>query len=549
VELRIRRPGPVMALLEFTSAAVRMRDRNEICFRVAIRDVSEQRAAEEKARAAEAQFKFVANQAPVLIERCSRDRRYLFVNETWAKMMQRSPKDVVGQPIAGFLGQEAFATLEPSIKRVLRGEFVEVEISMELPRAGRRVLQSVLRPELDRRGRVTGWVAAGLDVTARKETEQLLQQARETLEERVAQRTAELRAEIRIRREAEQASRESEARLFAITDHCPVMIFLKDLQGRYLHINRQFAEVFGLKAAAALGKTDPEIFPAEQAAVFGANELKVLSAGAPIIFDEVVKQPDGPHFSVAARFPLIDSHGKIYAIGGVIADVTDRRQLEDEILRISEREQRRIAQDLHDGLGQRLAGVSFMADVLMKNLAKIQSPQLAHATRISSLLQATVAEARGLAHGLHPVDEEPHGLMCALNDLAERVSAMFKVRCCLSCPEPVLLTDNSKATHLYRIAQEAVTNAIRHGKARRVEIVLSSRKQNLMLAIRDDGVGIKHARRRRRSKDKGNGEGEGMGLRIMEHRAEMMGGSVQIIGRKPRGTEVVCTIATSNPSP
>lgn len=257
-----------------------------------------------------------------------------------------------------------------------------------------------------------------------------------------------------------------------------------------------------------------------------------MKAGIPMIFDEVSEQEDGLHTSLATKFPLFDAHGNLYALGGVVTDLTERRRLEGEILRISEREQRRIAQDLHDGLGQQLAGICFMSDVLRKNLSAARSPHAVKATTISRLLHATVAQSRGLARGLHPVAEEAHGLMAALRGLAENASQLFKTRCGFRCPKAVLISDNAAATHLYRIAQEAVTNAIRHGRAQRIEIVLSSTTREVKLAVRDTGLGIGHKKPRR----------EGLGLRIMDYRAQVIGGTVRVSRRPAGGTQVLCVL-------
>jgi len=145
-----------------------------------------------------------------------------------------------------------------------------------------------------------------------------------------------------------------------------------------------------------------------------------------------------------------------------------------------------------------------------------------------------MAQTRSLARGLHPVTPEANGLMSALEDLAARVTDLFKISCRFECPQPVLVADNTVATHLYRIAQEATTNAIKHGRAQRIEIRLSSVPERLTLAVSDDGVGIDIKSGRRHQK--------GMGLRIMNHRVGMIGGTIAVQKKRGGGTEVVCTM-------
>jgi signal transduction histidine kinase len=219
-------------------------------------------------------------------------------------------------------------------------------------------------------------------------------------------------------------------------------------------------------------------------------------------------------------------------VGGIVTDVTERRRLEAEVLRVSDREQLRISQDLHDGVGQQLAGIWCLSEVLRKLLQTQALPEAAQAAKISGLLKGALNQTRSLARGLHPVSTEPNGLMSALRELAASVTDMFKVTCKFECAQPVLVHDATVATNLYRIAQEAVTNAVKHGQPQNVGLSLSLVSQRFTLAVRDDGVGIRRIPRQRK----------GMGLRIMNYRASMIGGTVTIQKPKDGGTEVVCTV-------
>src|SRR5205814_2775595 len=178
-----------------------------------------------------------------------------------------------------------------------------------------------------------------------------------------------------------------------------------------------FGHVFGLALEQTVGKTDAEIFPPKPAAAYRANDLQVLEAGVPMVFDEFAYHDDGPHTSIVIKFPLFDGEGKIYAIAGIATDITERRRLEAEVLEISEREQRRIAQDLHDGLGQHLTGVVHLVAGLQARLGERSLAEAADAARIVKLLDDAVAQTRSLARGLHPVQAETGGLMSSLEQL------------------------------------------------------------------------------------------------------------------------------------
>ena len=220
----------------------------------------------------------------------------------------------------------------------------------------------------------------------------------------------------------------------------------------------------------------------------------------------------------------------LQSVANVLAAVIDRRQLEEELLAISEREEQRIGQDLHDGVCQQLAGIEFRNSVLVQQLAKDQEAK-AEAMLIGELIRDATRQARFLAKGLSPVQLDANGLMSALEELASNASKLFNISCRFECPRPVLVGDNTVATHLYRIAQEAITNAVKHGQARCIVVSLSDSVGQLTLRIWNCGAGFPAG---------ASGKG-GLGLRIMQYRAEMIGGRLKIVSAKGKGTTVACT--------
>jgi len=213
----------------------------------------------------------------------------------------------------------------------------------------------------------------------------------------------------------------------------------------------------------------------------------------------------------------------------------ERKRLEQEILEISEREQRRIGEDLHDGLYQVLSSIVMRAEMLQQSLARSFASEAVVASTISGQAQEAIKLARLLVRGLSQVDVEANGIVQALKEMAEYTATHRGVACEFHCNEPVLIESPAKATHLYRIAQEAINNAITHGKAKRIDVVLSRKAERGELKITDDGVGFQ-------PESKG---ADGMGLRNMNYRAGAIGGRVEIHYVSPRGTEVICTFAPS----
>lgn len=213
-------------------------------------------------------------------------------------------------------------------------------------------------------------------------------------------------------------------------------------------------------------------------------------------------------------------------------EIAARHRLEREILEISEREQQRIGQDLHDDLGQRLVGIAYLSQALANSLTASASPDAQHAEKITSLLKNALSLTRSLARGLHPVALKSGGLFAALGDLADRTSEIFQIHCHFSrlAHEPAL--PDTAATHLYRIAQEAVTNAVNHGKATDIDIAIHHANSTCILTIHDNGSGMPKLNPRRK----------GMGLRIMRYRAGVIGATLTFDNPSSGGTLVTCSI-------
>ena len=217
------------------------------------------------------------------------------------------------------------------------------------------------------------------------------------------------------------------------------------------------------------------------------------------------------------------------------AEIAERQKLERAMLGIAEREQRRIGQDLHDSLCQHLTGTALASQALAERLDGRSDSDAARAHKIVDLVEEGIAMARGMAKGLHPVDLEADGLMQALEEFAAAASDLFHVRCRFECPVPVLIHLPATATHLFRIAQEAVSNSVKHGQAADIVIVLEGTDDGVRLAVRDDGGGLP---------DPLPASG-GMGLRIMADRARVIGGQFASCSMRHRGTEIACLVPQS----
>lgn len=210
-------------------------------------------------------------------------------------------------------------------------------------------------------------------------------------------------------------------------------------------------------------------------------------------------------------------------------EITLRSEAEKELIEITNREQRRLGQDLHDGLCQILAGVRLMSENLRERLTARSLPESADVERIESRLSEALAQADTISRGLYPVELETNGLTSALQEMAAKISTIYPVECRFLIRSPVTLKDIAAGHHLYRIAQEAVINAIKSGKAKRIVIRLRARSRLGVLSVTDNGVGIQHAASR-----------QGMGLKIMKYRARMIDAALRIRSVPSGGTRVSC---------
>ena len=288
-------------------------------------------------------------------------------------------------------------------------------------------------------------------------------------------------------------------------------------------------ELYGLNVSILMPSPYREAHDSYLRNYLRTGEKKIIGIGR----EAVAQRKDGSLFPIDLSVGEVRLADGRRVFTGIIRELTERKVLEEKILQISEEEQHRIGQDLHDDLCQQLAAIGCLAQVAQKQLTKTKSPQSENLREIVRLVTQANVRAREMARGLMPVVLDSAGLMAALGELAQGTERIFRVSCPFRCEHPVQVLDNTMATQLFRIAQEAVANAIKHSHADRIEISLSQDATNLILSIRDNGVGIP---------DHVSGQRTGMGLLTMSHRARMMGGHLAATPDQFGGTLVHCTV-------
>ncbi|MFO0591788.1 MAG: PAS domain S-box protein, partial [Polyangiaceae bacterium] len=340
-----------------------------------------------------------------------------------------------------------------------------------------------------------------------------------TLEARVAERTAALAA--------------SEERQRAILDTVVDAVVTIDLLGTIVDVNPATERMFGHSKAEMLDRNVTMLMPSPYREEHDGYLHRFRRTGvrkALLKGREVMGQRrDG------TTFPLELAVGQVAHLGlftGVLHDLTGRKQIEADVLRIGERERESAAADLHDGVCQELLGLSFLATGMLPDLQAL-SPRLStRLRRIANAIAQAAEHTRQVARGMNPLIRGGDGLMEALRQLAETVRHTHRVRCLFQCGEPVLLPESTAAFQIYRVAQEAIQNALRHGQATRVTIRLSEDARSVRLEILDNGRGF----------PRGVAPADGLGLRTMRYRLGLVGGELTVEQRKRGGVEVRCLV-------
>jgi PAS domain S-box-containing protein len=329
------------------------------------------------------------------------------------------------------------------------------------------------------------------------------------------------------RKQVEEALRSEHELTERIIDTAQQIILVLDAQARILRVNRFFDEL--------RGRDWFETFLPER----DRDRVRQLFLRATVGQRtrgnmNVIVTRDGRERMIQWHdAPLTASDGTMIGLLCTGEDVTEQRAMERHVLDASNEEQRRIGQDLHDGVGQELTGLGMMADALLTALRSRSAPETEVAEKLVRGLKRNVGNVRALSRGLNPVDVGPHGLQAALHELTRRASELYGLPCSFHAESEVDVASSDIATQLYRIAQEAINNAAKHSQATEVKISLSRDDGNIHLRVLDDGLGIPP------------GVQAGIGMRSMGYRAGVIGGELRIEHRDEGGTIVQCVIPTA----
>ena len=463
----------------------------------AIMDMTERKEAEEKLAQSENRLRTIIASEPECVKLLNRNGTLLEMNPAGLAMIEaQSIDEVLGKSIYPLVVERHRPALRQLTDNVFRGQSGMLEFAIIGLRGTHRWLQTRAVPLRDPKGEVTALLGITRDVTERKKAEAALQ--------------------------------ESEARYRSLFNGVPVGLYRLLPDGTIKEGNPALLGILGYTDRESLTRLDlAELYLDSEAYETWWSEVQPDRSQMPL--DAQVRRRDGAIIWVRNRIRAVeDSNGKLSHYEGAMQDITERKRLEKEVLEISEKERERVGRDLHDDLGQHLAGISFLAKGLQQKLAAQSSAEARKAKQITDLLNEAISQTRNIARGFFPVQREAGGLMCALEELISGIERRFSISCELRLHEPILFDNSALANHVYRIAQEAVANAVHHGKAKRIVIDFSAVNGETILSISDDGIGFPEDWR----------DSTGIGLHIMRYRANMIGGNLRIYPGETGGAVV-----------
>jgi PAS domain S-box-containing protein len=455
---------------------------------------------QEKLHVSEDKYRMLVENADCIILRMSKDGKITFFNEFAQKFFGYTERQILGKNIIGTIIPEKDSSglnIEKLIRNIKRQpELYATYENENICKDGRRVWITWANKAIhDEQRNVTEILCVGHDITKRKHMENQLQLL------------------------AEAVRNSNDA------------ITVQDLEGNIISWNLGAERIYGYNESEAMKMNISRIIPDHKQDEMMSLVEKVLKGENIKFFETQRLTKNNRILDISLTATLLkDEKGKPHAITTTERDITERRRLEKEILDITERERELIGQEMHDGIGQVLTGIAVKCKGLALKLKGKSSEEMKDALAISKLANKAIGQTRDLAKMLYPVDIETGGLVSALKTLASNAEKTMEVTCRFRCGKSVSVKNLVEAKQIYRIVQEAITNAVRHGKANNINIRLRSTKKGTVLLVKNDGFDFPKLSPNRK----------GVGLKIMQYRTDLMGGSLDIRKGDKGGTVVTC---------
>ena len=470
------------------------------------RDVTDEKLQAEALRQSEQQFRSLATHAPIGIAQSDPEGSIFFVNSKWCDLAGVTRQETMGLQWKSFVHPDDLeGLLEVWQSALWAGRNMPAYEFRFLHKNGDiRWASSSISMLKSPDGRITGQIATIEDITNRKA--------------------------------AEHALRTKESQLRGILDNTSAVIYLKDLEGRYLLVNRRHRLLFSPNGEDIVGKTVLEIHPDSIACKMIEADRTVIEEQAPIVCEETAIHDDGPHIYRSIKFPVKDHAGDVIAVGGISTDISDLKEAhealkkKEELLRnmieVQEDEKQFLCREFHDGLIQYAVGSLMLLESLQRSRSSTED--LAMIDVVIGNLRKGIEDGRRVIRGVRPAVLDDLGLKAAVEDLIDQFSTSPISVTCDCDPQIGRLPDSIQIT-AYRVVQEALSNAKKHSGADRMHIELKMLAGELCLEIRDSGCGFEVRSARKR----------GFGLRGMTERVRLLGGECTIESEQGAGTRVL----------
>ncbi len=313
----------------------------------------------------------------------------------------------------------------------------------------------------------------------------------------------------------------------------PVSIIITDAQGNIEYSNPKFTQVTGYMANDVLGKNPRILKSGYSPAGFYKKLWKKITSGETWQGEFHNKKKDGTFFWESAVIsPIKNPLGTVTHFLAVKEDISEKKESEKKMIDIIEEGQRQLGRDLHDGLGQELTGIAFMAKSLVQKVKKNLPDETKNIEMLVDHVNRSITQVKNISKGLYPANLEQDGLQTAIKSMAENVNQLYPVHCNFNFKNVKRLPDPASEIHLFRIAQEALNNTIKHARAKNVTINLSQIKNIVKLQIIDDGIGIGESMQKNK----------GLGLSIMKNRARLINATLDVRLNDQGGTLVECLL-------
>jgi two-component system sensor kinase FixL len=455
---------------------------------------------QEMLHVSEDKYRQLVENADCIILRIGKEGKITFFNEFAQKFFGYTERQILGKNIIGTIiptKDRSGRNIERLIRDIKRHpELYTTYENESICKNGRRVWITWANKAIhDEQRNITEILCVGHDITERKNMEKQLQL---------------LAAAVRNSNDA---------------------ITILDLEGNIISWNLGAERIYGYSEAEAMKMNIARIIPDHKQDEKISLTERVLKGENIELFETQRLTKNNKILDISLTATLLkDESGKPFAITTTERDITERRRLEKEILDITERERELIGQEMHDGMGQVLTGIAVKCKGLALKLKGKSLEEMKDALKISKLANKAIGQTRDLARMLYPVDIETGGLVSALQTLASDTEKIMGVTCRFRCEKSVSIKNLVEAKQIYRIVQEAITNAIRHGKAKSISINLRVTKKGTVLSVKNDGLNFPKLLPRK----------IGLGLKIMKYRTDLIGGSLDIRKGDKGGTVVIC---------